>query len=164
MDPFPTVILLATDGSEEAREAARMAAGIAEGTGSELHLVYVGATGGADPRLYEQMRRSSQALLDEQAQKMRDAGAKIAKRHLRNGRPEQEIVALAEELGAGLIVMGGRGLGGMKRALMGSVSDSVVRNARCWWRMGVTSDVLVNRWVVNPGRRTASTDRKPERR
>jgi nucleotide-binding universal stress UspA family protein len=131
MNPFPTVILLATDGSEEAQIAARMAAGIAVGTGSELHLVYVAGTGGADPRVYEQMRRSSRALLDEQAAKMRDAGAKITQRHLRNGRPEQEIVALAEELGAGLIVMGGRGLGGMKRALIGSVSDSVVRHAHC---------------------------------
>ena len=131
MDPFPTVILLATDGSEEARIASRIAVGIAEGTGSELHLVYVGATGGADPRLYEQMRQSSHALLDEQADKMRDAGAKITKVHLRSGRPEQEIVALADELEAGLIVMGGRGLGGMKRAVMGSVSDSVVRSAHC---------------------------------
>ena len=96
-----------------------------------MHLVYVGATGGADLRVYEQMRRSSQTLLDEQADEMRDAGAKIAKRQLRNGRPEQEIVALAEELEAGLIVMGGRGLSRMKRALMGSVSDSVVRNAHC---------------------------------
>ena len=77
------------------------------------------------------MRRSSRAFLDEQAHKMREAGAKVAKKHLRNGRPDREIVALAEELGAGLIVMGGRGLGGMKRALMGSVSDSVVRHARC---------------------------------
>ena len=131
MDPFPTVILLATDGSEEARIASRMAAGIAEGTDSKLHLVYVAGTGGADPRVYEQMRQSSRELLDEQALKMRDAGAKITKKHLRNGRPDQEIVALAEELGAGLIVMGGRGLGRMKRALMGSVSDSVVRYAHC---------------------------------
>ena len=114
-----------------ARIASRMAMGIAEGTGSELHLVYVGGVGGADPRLYEQMRQSSHGLLDKQATEMRDAGAKIAKSHLRNGRPEQEIVALAEELGAGLIVMGGHGLGGMKRALIGSVSDSVVRHARC---------------------------------
>jgi nucleotide-binding universal stress UspA family protein len=131
MDPFPTVILLATDGSEEAWMASRMAAGVAEGTGSELHLVYVAGTGGADPRVYERMRQSSRAFLDEQAGKMRDAGAKIAKKHLRNGRPDQEIVALAEELGAGLIVVGGRGLGGVKRALMGSVSDSVVRHAPC---------------------------------
>lgn len=35
------VILLATDGSEEARITARLGAGIADATGSELHLVYV---------------------------------------------------------------------------------------------------------------------------
>jgi nucleotide-binding universal stress UspA family protein len=42
-----------------------------------------------------------------------------------------EIVGLAEEIGAGLIVMGSRGLGGTRRALMGSVSDSVTRHAHC---------------------------------
>ena len=51
--------------------------------------------------------------------------------HLRVGRPDAEIVALAEEIGAGLIVMGGREVGGIRRALMGSVSDSVVRHAHC---------------------------------
>ena len=55
----------------------------------------------------------------------------LPKKHLRNERPDQEIVALAEELAAGRIGMGGRGLGGMKRTLMGSVSDSVVRHAHC---------------------------------
>ena len=38
---------------------------------------------------------------------------------------------LAEELDAGLIVVGSRGLGGVRRALIGSVSDSVVRHAHC---------------------------------
>lgn len=131
MDPFPTIILLATDGSEEARVASRMAAALAESTGSELHLVHVGGTGGADPRVYEQMRRSSRALLEEQARNMGDAGVSITQAHLMIGQPDQEIVALAEDLGAGLVVMGGRGLGGVKRAMMGSVSDSVVRRAPC---------------------------------
>jgi len=45
------------------------------------------------------------------------------------GRPDAEIVKLAEELGAGLTVVGSRGLGGVRRALVGSVSDSVVRHA-----------------------------------
>jgi nucleotide-binding universal stress UspA family protein len=34
-------------------------------------------------------------------------------------------------LGADLIVIGSRGLSGMKRLLMGSVSESVVRHAHC---------------------------------
>jgi len=47
------------------------------------------------------------------------------------GLPGEEIVSLAEEIGAGLIVMGSRGRGGMRRALMGSVSNSVARHAHC---------------------------------
>ncbi len=43
----------------------------------------------------------------------------------------QRIVRVAEEIGAGLIVMGSRGLGGVRGALKGSVSDSVVRHAHC---------------------------------
>jgi nucleotide-binding universal stress UspA family protein len=47
------------------------------------------------------------------------------------GQQDQNIVSLAEEIEAGLIVMGSRGLGGIRGALMGSVSDSVVRHAHC---------------------------------
>ena len=52
-------------------------------------------------------------------------------RHLREGRAAEEIVELAEDIGAGLIVMGSRGRGRLRRALMGSVSDAVVRHAHC---------------------------------
>jgi nucleotide-binding universal stress UspA family protein len=40
-------------------------------------------------------------------------------------------VRLSEELGAGTIVIGSRGLGAVKRTLMGGVSESVVRHAHC---------------------------------
>jgi nucleotide-binding universal stress UspA family protein len=40
-------------------------------------------------------------------------------------------VESAEELGVDLIAVGSRGTGAMKRKLMGSVSDSVVRHAPC---------------------------------
>jgi nucleotide-binding universal stress UspA family protein len=59
------------------------------------------------------------------------AGGTVAGAHLRIGEVDLEIVALAEELGVDLIVTGSRGLGGVRRALMGSVSDSVVRHAHC---------------------------------
>jgi nucleotide-binding universal stress UspA family protein len=51
------------------------------------------------------------------------------------GKPAEEILHLSEEIVAGLIVVGNQGLGGrfsrMKRFLMGSVSENVVRYARC---------------------------------
>jgi nucleotide-binding universal stress UspA family protein len=55
----------------------------------------------------------------------------MAEAHLRVGNAAPEIVALAEEIEAGLIVMGSRGQGGIRRALIGSVSDAVVRHAHC---------------------------------
>jgi nucleotide-binding universal stress UspA family protein len=70
-------------------------------------------------------------VLDEHVKRLQETEVDIVEAHLRTGEPDREIVALAEELGAGLIVMGSRGLSGVRRALMGSVSDGVVRHAHC---------------------------------
>ena len=51
--------------------------------------------------------------------------------HPRMGRAAEEIVNLGEEIGVGLIMIGSRGRGGIRRALLGSVSDSVIRHAHC---------------------------------
>ena len=141
MSIFPTRILLATDGSEEAELAATRAADIAEKTGSELHVVHVGVVPsflvsypgilGYELRLYDQIVEESRQRLRELSWGVKLAGGTVAGTHLRMGQVTLEIVALAEELGVGLIVMGSRGLGGVRRALMGSVSDSVVRHAHC---------------------------------
>ena len=141
MSIFPTRILLATDGSEQAELAATRAVDIAEKTDSELHVVHVGVvpsflvsypgTLGYERRLYEQIEEESRQVLREQSWRVKLAGGTVAGTHLRMGQVALEIVALAEELGVGLIVMGSRGLGGVRRALMGSVSDSVVRHAHC---------------------------------
>jgi nucleotide-binding universal stress UspA family protein len=135
-------ILLATDGSEEAEMASKAAVELAASSHSELHVVAVGGEYHpgieitADPALFEETLRElegeAQKGLDKQVMKIEEARGKVAKAHLRmGGRPDNEIVSLAEEIGAGLIVMGSRGLGGIRRALMGSVSDSVVRHAHC---------------------------------
>ena len=47
------------------------------------------------------------------------------------GDPREEILTMAEEWGADLIVVGARGLGAVKAALMGSVSQAVTRHAHC---------------------------------
>ena len=69
--------------------------------------------------------------MDTQVEQIKAAGGTVAETHVRLGRPAQEIVNLADKVAAGLIVMGSRGRGGIRRALMGSVSDSVVRHAHC---------------------------------
>src|SRR5215208_5070613 len=134
MSIFPTKILLATDGSKEAQLAFASAADLSKKTGSELHVVYVGhmplvsyESPGAttlDPDLLGRMQEARKKL-DEQLQRVGQTGGEIAEVHARIGRPDAEIVGLADELGAGLIVLGSRGLGPLRRALMGSVSDSV---------------------------------------
>jgi nucleotide-binding universal stress UspA family protein len=141
MSIFPTRILVATDGSEEAELAALRGVDIAEKTDSELHVVHVGVvpsflvsypgTLGYERRLYDQIEEVSRQRLRELSWRVKVVGGTVAGTHLRMGQVALEIVALAEELGVGLIVMGSRGLGGVRRALMGSVSDSVVRYAHC---------------------------------
>src|SRR5829696_3604242 len=141
MSSFPTRILLATDGSEEAELAALRAVNLADATDSELHVVHVGlvpifvnsypGTLGYDRKLYEQIEEKSRERLRRESWRVKAAGGTVAGTHLRMAAVPLEIVALAEELGADMIVMGSRGLGGLRRVLMGSVSDSVVRHAHC---------------------------------
>jgi nucleotide-binding universal stress UspA family protein len=78
-----------------------------------------------------QFEEVARRTLDAEVQKVRAVGGTVAQAHLRTGTPTAEIVELAEELEVGLVVIGSRGLGGIRRALMGTVSDSVVRHAHC---------------------------------
>ena len=150
MSIFPTKILLATDGSREAELAGRTAADLAQKSQSELHVVHCFGIAPVGPPVYPEAtdlqsvefeaeteererisERRARELLEMEVQKVRSAGSTVAEEHLIEGRVAPEIVGLAEEIGAGLIVMGSRGLGGIRRALMGSVSDSVMRHAHC---------------------------------
>jgi nucleotide-binding universal stress UspA family protein len=151
MSIFPTKILLATDGSSEAELATRTAVDLGQQTNSELHVIYVlditptallypEATDPEgvelpDPILVEDIERHAEQrgreILAEEVERVRSAGGTIAVAHLMMGDAAREIVHLAEDIEAGLVVMGSRGRGGIRRALMGSVSDSVVRNAHC---------------------------------
>jgi nucleotide-binding universal stress UspA family protein len=62
---------------------------------------------------------------------VREAGGTVVEIYLRVGDAAKEIVQLAEELEVGLVVLGSRGHGRIRRALMGSVSISVLRHAHC---------------------------------
>ncbi len=138
MGIFPTHILLATDGSEHANLAAMTAIDLARSTGSRLHVVAVGRTSPTAvyetyvETEYDELKHEAQQVLDEQVRKIAAAGGSVAIAHLKmDERRDEAIVHLAEDIGAGMIVIGSRGFGGMKRALMGNVADSVVRHAHC---------------------------------
>jgi nucleotide-binding universal stress UspA family protein len=133
MSIFPTKILLATDGSEDAQLAAKTAVQLSTKLESELHVVYVAPEHASyDRRSREEVqrfRREDERALDEHADRVRQAGGTVAETHLRVGKAAKEIVDLAEKLGFGLVVVGCRGHGRLRRALTGSVTDSVVRHA-----------------------------------
>ena len=144
MSIFPTKILLATDGSRDAQLAASTAVDLAKAFDSELHIVTVvpgypshdpayPSYRVRTPEVAEDLRKQAQEVLEDQAKKIEQAGGEVAQRHLRVAERNRadEIVRVAEELRAGLIVLGSRGWGGVSRALMGGVSELVVRHAHC---------------------------------
>jgi nucleotide-binding universal stress UspA family protein len=135
-------MLLATDGSEEAELATRAAVELAENTSSKLHVVYVepmpdfmkknaAGTPGYDRELYEMIEGEGRETLRKLVWRVKVAGGSVAEAHLRMGAVAEEIVDLAGELEVDLIIVGSRGLRGIKRALAGSVSESVFRHAHC---------------------------------
>jgi nucleotide-binding universal stress UspA family protein len=132
---FPTRVLLATDGSPDATLAARSAIELCERTGSELHVVHVGEYVPMILAYTEEepieLQRNAERLLEEQVESIRAAGGTVAGAHLLLGRPAEQIIDLSEELGVGVIVVGSRGESALRRAVLGSVSEDVVRYAHC---------------------------------
>jgi nucleotide-binding universal stress UspA family protein len=146
MSHLPTRILLATDGSDGAASAARAAAEISNETGAELHAVYVEPSVlGRNPSLtviagslapdasaevYERILQDILEMLHVGVKQVEDAGGTVVSAHFRVGRPADEIVSLGEKLGADLVVVGSRRLGRVWRAVLGSVSEGVLRRAK----------------------------------
>ena len=132
MGLFPVKVLLATDGSEDATLATKAATDIAKGTSSELHVVrawHSVPSTRLESYVRTQLKQEAQESLTEQVRRIEADGGDVAQVHLKEGSAVEEILGLAEEIGAGLIVIGSRGLGPVKRLVMGSVSEGVVHHS-----------------------------------
>jgi nucleotide-binding universal stress UspA family protein len=70
-------------------------------------------------------------MFDEQTSLIQDAGGVVAEAHINEGPAIDEILDLAEEIGANLIVLGSRGHSTVERLVLGSVSEGVVHHAHC---------------------------------
>ena len=128
----PQRVLLATDGSEDAALAARAAADICRSTGARLHVAHAWQTlPAAHMRSFVRsgLKHIAQERLDAEVRKLQDAGISGVEPHLLEGKAAEEILDLAEEVDAGLIVLGSRGLGPVERLALGSVSEEVVHHA-----------------------------------
>ncbi len=134
-------ILCPTDFTEFSRRALRHAIALARWKECELVVLHVlepaiaihAARGGAavaDPRhLDERRRRIVQAMGDFTAPASA-AGIQI-RTVVEEGAEVEEILRQVRALGADLLVMGTHGRGGFERMLLGSVTDTVLRNALC---------------------------------
>ncbi len=131
-------ILVATDGSEHARRATETAVALAVAFDAEVSLLYVldpKLLGGVADRkakldLRHALERNGHEALEDAARLCQKAGV-AHETVLAVGRPAEVILKRARFRGYDLVAVGRRGLGGMARLLVGSVSDEVLRRAEC---------------------------------
>src|SRR5215212_9671219 len=139
---YPTKILLATDGSKESEPAVRTAVELANATGSELHVAHAIST--APQRPYPRHRKRARSedilqrkrvaallLLDEKVRQVEKMGGIIADSYYREGDPVKEVLGLAEKLGVGLIITGGRRLERPRLFWSSSYAMELFRHAKC---------------------------------
>jgi len=127
-------LLVATDGSRYSRQAAWRAIQLAQVAGGFLHVLTVldippGFEQEA-PEVAAALRSGLEKLVAEVTGQAEDLKVK-ARGWVRQGPAYQEVVKLAQELPAHLLIMGSHGRTGLKRLLMGSVTERVIGHAPC---------------------------------
>ena len=136
---LPKSILVPTDLSDGAEEALDYALELAAKVGATVHLLNViGIPALGVPELgvaltssvIDSMIRDNQVALEKLADRKRGP-AVIGEVLLRTGDARDMICQAAKELHADMIVMGTHGRRGISRALLGSVTESVVRQSPC---------------------------------
>ena len=132
-------IVYATDFSGQAAAAERQAIELAKALGAELVLAYVGTDaalwreGVYTPEVravVEGQRKWAADALAARAATLAGEGVK-ARAVVRVGVAWEEIVDLAAEEHADMVVMGTQGRTGLERLLLGSVAERVIRQAPC---------------------------------
>jgi nucleotide-binding universal stress UspA family protein len=129
-------ILLATDGSAGTATAIEHAGRLAETYGSTVHVLSVvdtrnrfeSPTGGIAPEAWSEAEHERAEEATDAAVRALPAGVTVERVH-REGVPQTEILAYADEADVDVIVMGTHGRTGLDHYLIGSVTEKVVRRS-----------------------------------
>ncbi len=140
-------LLVCTDGSEHSKKALEKALEIAGGCSvDEVAIINVYeeiripqamtdriSIAPEDAKRFEKLeeldKEEQKAMLDEAAGSFKQKNIKV-KTLAECGHPAETIARTAEEGGYDMIIIGSRGLGGLKKYLLGSVSNSVLQEAK----------------------------------
>lgn len=126
----PVHVVVGFDFTSSARTALSRAIGVAaRAPWHVLHFVHVLSHGS-----YADAERAQEAVTDavgRAAGEANIAGKLHFNVHCHIGKPADEILRVARDVGADLIIVGSKGLTGLERAMLGSVSEKVVREAGC---------------------------------
>ena len=129
------IILFATDFSPQSDFALTWATSLARDTHAKLiilHVEQIGVPYGGGEIYSEYVLGYQSDSIKKRLEKMRPADSQVRCSHrMATGKPAIEIIRVAEEVGADMIVMSTHGRSGLPRMLMGSVAEDVVRHAHC---------------------------------
>lgn len=137
MAKFET-LLVPVDFSPHSAAAVDLAAELAAALGARVHLLHAwqlpiaaNALEGAEQteRLIDVIREGSSRELDAELGRIPQGVA--GETHLVQDSPVEAIARTVREIGAGLVVMGTRGLTGLEHVLLGSVAERAIRTAPC---------------------------------
>jgi nucleotide-binding universal stress UspA family protein len=128
-------ILIATDGSPSAREAVDVGLELAKEQGADVTFLHVtpseevrGGRGGSHALTHSDEIDESETALKDAAEAADAAGVSYALERF-SGETIETIVALADSKNADLIVLGSRGRNAVASAILGSISQGVLRQA-----------------------------------
>ncbi|GGP21896.1 universal stress protein YxiE [Thermocladium modestius] len=131
-------ILVAIDGSPQSSKALDIAIDMAKRFESKLYIVHVIEEQKymlainyppAYPEMVDSLLKNAKELLDEAAKKAMEQGVN-AEQLLERGDAASKIIDAADNLCVDMIVMGSRGLRGVTKFLLGSVSERVVKYSK----------------------------------
>jgi nucleotide-binding universal stress UspA family protein len=132
--------LIATDGSKHSEKAFEQALELAKRVGAELEVVTVedirlvqgeALAGATLPVSFESIDTASHAIADAAGRRAAQAGLQCKCHVVPMADPAAAIVRHAKSNPVDLIIVGSHGRTGLRRAMLGSVAEKVVRTAPC---------------------------------